>query len=198
MYIWRPYKAITGLNLQFVLLLSIASFSVSLAVSVLSDSDSCCSTDSRCSIFLRWSSTSASNATLSFSFADNTLSCSNTILVLNFICIKSHPCYYQGIKTPQDIDLHTLPVLPEETLRHSLQAGLLLHDFFLTKSDLMWLENLHHSSNLCHNFWFNVVWHRPCLSYVGGQHKVTSLSCHQPYLWIDTTGDVSSGSFSFL
>jgi len=54
------------------------------------------------------------------------------------------------------------------TLRHTLWAGLLLHDFFLTNFNLMRLENLHHSSNLRHNFWFNVVWHRPRLPYVGG------------------------------
>ena len=34
-------------------------------------------------------------------------------------------------------------------------AGPILHNFALIK-----LENLHHFSNLCYNFWFNTIWYR--------------------------------------
>jgi hypothetical protein len=70
-----------------------------------------------------------------------------------------------------NIHLHTLQYYQKKhdtTLRHALQADLILHDFFLTSFDLTQLENLHHSSNLCHNIWFNAFWHRPYVSYVAG------------------------------
>jgi hypothetical protein len=42
----------------------------------------------------------------------------------------------------------------------TIQPGLVLCDFLLRSFSLMQLENVHHFSNLCDNFWFNVIWHR--------------------------------------
>lgn len=40
-----------------------------------------------------------------------------------------------------------------------LEAGLLLHDFFLHSFASTQLENLHHYSNLYNNVEFNMIWH---------------------------------------
>ena len=42
----------------------------------------------------------------------------------------------------------------------SLQAGLVLCDFFLHSFTLMWLETLHHFSNLRDYFLYNMIWRR--------------------------------------
>ena len=41
-----------------------------------------------------------------------------------------------------------------------VQAGLNLCDLFFYNFTLMWLEKLHHFSNLCNNFQFNAICHR--------------------------------------
>jgi hypothetical protein len=54
---------------------------------------------------------------------------------------------------------HVICMEVSQSCSHSfllyIQAGLVLHDFALTQ-----LENLHHFSNLCDNFRFNMMWHR--------------------------------------
>ena len=41
-----------------------------------------------------------------------------------------------------------------------VQTDIVLCSFFLHDFALMRLENLHHVSNLCDNFWLNTIWHR--------------------------------------
>ena len=45
-----------------------------------------------------------------------------------------------------------------KTFYHKIQAGHVLHYLFLQDFAVMRLENLHHFSNLCDNFWFNAIW----------------------------------------
>jgi len=76
---------------------------------------------------------------------------------------------------------------------NTLQAGLILHKFFLSDSTLMQLENLHHCSNLCDNFRFNMIglrWYMVHLSSRRGQQKVTPLSRQQSCVWNDYAGDI--------
>ena len=55
--------------------------------------------------------------------------------------------------------------------QNTVKAGLILSNFILRNFALTWLENLQHFSNLCDNFWFNVMWHNDSwlhISSVGG------------------------------
>jgi len=73
-----------------------------------------------------------------------------------------------------------------------LQAGLVLRKFYFFNFTLMQLENLHHCSNLCDNFQFNMIKHRYVvhLSSKRGQQKVTPLSRQQSQVRIDYAGDI--------
>jgi hypothetical protein len=75
---------------------------------------------------------------------------------------------------------------------HKVQAAPILcvcisHDFALT-----WLENLHHLSNLCNNFWFNAIWHRWsmatlifCRRLAGNDVTTTpSVTCRDWLFWL--------------
>jgi len=50
-------------------------------------------------------------------------------------------------------------ILRHLSSQNTVQAGLVLSNFILPNIASMWLENLQHFSNLCDNFWFNVIWH---------------------------------------
>jgi len=69
-----------------------------------------------------------------------------------------------------------------------MQAGFVLHDFILTR-----LEILHHFSNLCSNFRFNAIWHGWFVAtfiFCRRLTEVISLSHSQSHVWIDYVGDV--------
>jgi hypothetical protein len=46
----------------------------------------------------------------------------------------------------------------------TVQAGLILHNFFLRDFASTLLENLHHFLNLCDNFWFKEISHRQSMA----------------------------------
>ena len=74
-----------------------------------------------------------------------------------------------------------------------LQAGLVLRKFFFSDFPSMQLGNLHHCSNLCDNFQFNMIRHRRYMAHLSsrrGKQKVTPLSCQQSRIWIDYAGDI--------
>lgn len=51
------------------------------------------------------------------------------------------------------------PSLPG-SLNSAVQAGLVLHDFFMCNFTLTWIENLYQSVDLCNNFQFYPISHR--------------------------------------
>jgi hypothetical protein len=76
-----------------------------------------------------------------------------------------------------------------------LQAGLILCKFFLREFTLMQLANLHHCSNLCNSFQFNMIRHKQYMAHLSsrrGQQKVTPLSHQQSHVWIDYGGDITT------
>jgi len=70
------------------------------------------------------------------------------VLIYNNIIKATNPYMFQALTAYCQEYNDCTKQLPD------IQAGLVLHYFTLTQ-----LENLHHFSNSCDNFWFNAIWH---------------------------------------
>ena len=65
----------------------------------------------------------------------------------------------QTIQGTKNIILRKMTIF-QGTWRGGCSTGLDLCNFFLCDFALMRLQNSYHFSNLCDNFWFNMIWHR--------------------------------------
>jgi len=75
---------------------------------------------------------------------------------------------------------------------HLVQAGLVLHSFFLSNIVLRQFEIQHHFSKLGNNFRFNVIRYRQSVAALIFYRTLAvnrSLSCHHSCVWIDYIGD---------